>query len=585
MRSHLQQALRALEEDRPRHALEALLEGWRIKPHAGTADTIDRLSHALCRALPPLAETSTPEYHRRWLDLSLFERSVDVPRLLHGLHRPPLGQLLAQRVDRILALPPDPRIASGLVRMIDQPPATAQSLYPMWTRIFSSLRSLADVRGRPLLEHRLAQPKPEPRFWSMLYSRTRNLLKMLPEQDEMLLPEEQSLLSRIEDLLQQLEAASPMAEELLLDTSDVSLTPFRDALIHEIAAAPSDDGPRLVLSDQLTERGDPRGELIALQIRERTTPLNSAQSQRKERLLKQHSRSWLSPLDDVVSLESAVFQRGFLTRCEAHFERETQRSALIGHPLWSTVERLVTDEASLICHPTLKALRSVGGLDIASFTTLCRGDRPLPIAEVNPLELGEALRPRGWEAICSTTAFPELTHLGLTATQLTEPARVGELRWLTQGTLGRQLSTLELTLDEAEIEHDPFEGWLSFFHDFHALRRLTIQLLGHPTAHETRPYWRVQLDAREGQAPPALLLETLWPDELLWLEFQTAEDELLARYNAFIRHLFDGLGPESLERIHCRYIGTLHADRARQRLPELLVALPESLRGLVDSRW
>lgn len=36
------------------------------------------------------------------------------------------------------------------------------------------------------------------------------------------------------------------------------------ALFAEIVQAPHDDAPRLVYADWLLERGDPRGELIAL---------------------------------------------------------------------------------------------------------------------------------------------------------------------------------------------------------------------------------------------------------------------------------------------------------------------------------
>jgi uncharacterized protein (TIGR02996 family) len=46
-------------------------------------------------------------------------------------------------------------------------------------------------------------------------------------------------------------------------------------LLADVLARPQDDGPRLVLADWLAEQGDPRGELISLQIA-LATPLAGA---------------------------------------------------------------------------------------------------------------------------------------------------------------------------------------------------------------------------------------------------------------------------------------------------------------------
>jgi uncharacterized protein (TIGR02996 family) len=48
--------------------------------------------------------------------------------------------------------------------------------------------------------------------------------------------------------------------------------PAEAALLAAVRAAPDDDGPKLVYADWLIERGDPRGELVALEHRDRTIP-------------------------------------------------------------------------------------------------------------------------------------------------------------------------------------------------------------------------------------------------------------------------------------------------------------------------
>lgn len=57
-----------------------------------------------------------------------------------------------------------------------------------------------------------------------------------------------------------------------MHAEDIGKTPNAIALQQAIAAAPHDQMPQLVLADLLQDAGDPRGELIALDLYERTTP-------------------------------------------------------------------------------------------------------------------------------------------------------------------------------------------------------------------------------------------------------------------------------------------------------------------------
>ena len=57
-----------------------------------------------------------------------------------------------------------------------------------------------------------------------------------------------------------------------MEAEDIGKTPNAIALQQAIAAAPHDQMPQLVLADFLQDAGDPRGELIALDLFERTTP-------------------------------------------------------------------------------------------------------------------------------------------------------------------------------------------------------------------------------------------------------------------------------------------------------------------------
>ncbi len=62
------------------------------------------------------------------------------------------------------------------------------------------------------------------------------------------------------------------------------------ALLAAILAEPDDDAPRAVYADWLTERGDPRGEFITLQL---ATKQTAALKARADALLAKHKKAWV----------------------------------------------------------------------------------------------------------------------------------------------------------------------------------------------------------------------------------------------------------------------------------------------------
>ena len=72
-----------------------------------------------------------------------------------------------------------------------------------------------------------------------------------------------------------------------------------DQLFAECLAKPDDDAPRAVLADALLEREDPRGELIALQLR---PELGEAETKRVAALLRKHEKQWLGELHRITKL-------------------------------------------------------------------------------------------------------------------------------------------------------------------------------------------------------------------------------------------------------------------------------------------
>ncbi|MBX2797539.1 MAG: TIGR02996 domain-containing protein [Myxococcales bacterium] len=92
---------------------------------------------------------------------------------------------------------------------------------------------------------------------------------------------------------------------------------------------PSDVGKHLVYADWLTDRGDPRGELVHIQIQlegELSPERRGELSAREAKLLEEHGRHWLGPLAESLlgqeeeshySFRRHAFERGFLSSIEA----------------------------------------------------------------------------------------------------------------------------------------------------------------------------------------------------------------------------------------------------------------------------
>lgn len=112
------------------------------------------------------------------------------------------------------------------------------------------------------------------------------------------------------------------------------------ALWRAVYEAPDDDAPREVLSDFLQERADPRGEFIALQLREARGLASNEDIARAQALVKAHGKTWLGALRPIAS--RAELRRGFLHRLELQGSWASNAWGLLAHD-----ESLATVEALL----------------------------------------------------------------------------------------------------------------------------------------------------------------------------------------------------------------------------------------------
>jgi len=181
--------------------------------------------------------------------------------------------------------------------------------------------------------------------------------------------------------------------------------------VQEVRANPQDDMPRLIYADYLDEAGDPRGELIRVQVELASLPLGAAArlelEERQEALLDAYAEEWLSPL-------RALGAEGVSRRC---FER-----GLIERVVMTVKNFLVHGAELCVLAPALHRLELRQAKE--RIPQLC--DHPLP-PQITSLDLGCCgLRGAAFDGIWRAPWTVQLTELRLQINHL-EDEGIGNL--------------------------------------------------------------------------------------------------------------------------------------------------------------
>jgi uncharacterized protein (TIGR02996 family) len=118
-------------------------------------------------------------------------------------------------------------------------------------------------------------------------------------------------------------------------------------LYRQVWLHPDDDQLRLVLADALLAAGDPRGELIQMQLHP-----DVDYARRAMRLLQQHGLTWLGRLRGAVI--PLAYERGFLASCLVVDARE-----VLDCDEWSTVHTIELQDGveAFTLRPVMRSLR------------------------------------------------------------------------------------------------------------------------------------------------------------------------------------------------------------------------------------
>jgi uncharacterized protein (TIGR02996 family) len=373
-------AAAALERGDLAAALAALLDEWRASRDPAIADLIDRASELA--AIP--ADTITRGIRRyradKWRRMARRRDPRELPALLAAMTGSGSWPTLA-------GWPDDPRFAAKLVELV-----------PYWgpvdvARIADLLIRLRDRRGIPALREGRSR-------WDQVAT----AIEHAPWT-----PCDPELVAGM--------AAALAACRRARDDHDRFV---RDCL-ERVFANPDDNDERAVVGDMLLERGDPRGELIALQL----APPNRERVVRANALLATHRDRWLGPLRDAVS--RVRFRRGFLDACRVDGRAIEGRNWVRE---WATVRAIwlyndLPDQRFAEALPYAPSLRSLRGyVGERALRVLAAGTCP----RLYRLALDDTYDLRTFGAL---PGLPRLRHLELRNVRVAGPI-IGSALWQRQ---------------------------------------------------------------------------------------------------------------------------------------------------------
>jgi hypothetical protein len=285
-------------------ALELALQQWTAQRDGALGRAIVELGRRA--AGPARWPRNKPEKHAAFLErakqitpanLSVL---VDALTLSLEIHADHYGILMenyaaakyAPLLERLKALAAwkgrDPRVADALVELIERAPYSAYSAQGSRV-IYGPMVELIEHHGDAGHAQRLAALLAAPR--AKIEANRIYFAEGLPP---------------VIRSLERHAAPEPLAS---LERWLASVAPRAPSTSH----APPPAGAEAVHADVLLASGDPRGELIALQLREEQGA--TADVQRRIRsLIKKHQTEWLGALAPVV--KGIAWRRGYLDRCE-----------------------------------------------------------------------------------------------------------------------------------------------------------------------------------------------------------------------------------------------------------------------------
>jgi uncharacterized protein (TIGR02996 family) len=425
----LTKAARALSTGDYDTGLALLLAAWDETHARELADAIERVSARVTSQLPRVEGRTQREALAAWVDLARQKRPSDVGRLLAALvdvmaAGPP--HMAQPRLEEMLLWPPDPRVTAALLDALAGPIGS-------WTdrtyvRAVKALVRHGDAGWQERLDAALdirAQVHHGP---------IRARFARVESTWEKRVPGK----------------APPGVDEIstALATAPSPVTPKSDAaldgaaLLAAIYQDPADETQRLVYADHLSGLGDPRGELIVLQLDRAHGGGSPAKAAREKALLKAHGKEWLGGLAAEIVMVQTRWEGGFPAATVTKMYRLSQVEASVRRPEWATLRRIRFEGVALLSE-TMAGLEEVLGLTEAAARRMAELKTPPPRLHTVALTLEDKALSVDEPAVAAVLAVATLRRLTLYLDGPTKPTKQDVKRF--RAALGDRLDSLTLS--------------------------------------------------------------------------------------------------------------------------------------------
>jgi uncharacterized protein (TIGR02996 family) len=458
----------ALEAGAGATALRALIDGWRVCRTPELAELVERLSVRVAqgRSLPP-AKTQKQEL----LDWIERARQRD-PADLH---------LLIESFDRILARGHKQQIIACLTELAhwrDDPRIggrVAQWRYGN-ARVNAHERTLSKRFNQLVLA--CGDPRTLPRRHLQSRALPVELEARLTELGRSIEPESEPDATLDEVCTQLLELIAKAKLDPAADPKPRATGPkTREQLFEDVYADPSDETARMVIGDWLLSHGDPRGELISLQLRRLEHEPSREARARERALLAEYAMTWLGPLARLACKRGLVFERGFPVAVELMPISVRLVEAEQGHREWATLERVsfarrMRGSASIIS-AHMQAIRELEHVCDTGLLALATKHDTLPVEHVSYQPMNQwRWMGKGLAALRECEGLERLRSF-----QVLRELMAAETEWLWDTKLGRRLQTLHV---------ESRQGLVDWRHVPEHLQRLVL--------HRGESWWMLERD-------------------------------------------------------------------------------------------
>ena len=302
----------------------------------------------------------------------------------------------------------------------------------------------------------------------------------------------------------------------IADDDDIDPVLPDDARTIELRAAvwddPISDDARMVYADYLQDRGDPRGELVGLQVLRART--GEFVSEREKLLVRRIAPDCAQPLTPYL-VPGFELVRGFVARCMVN--DTPMPEAITWSPAWRTVDDLSTANYDLLSSPHVRATRAgVGGRQLV---LLVDHVRPLPfetVVGIAPLGLSQRgvwIEEGGWDSVMAVGALGMMHTLSVNPEMSGFGARL--IPAIMRSPLGGRLRQLDAYIEPQYAEP---QRWRDAF-DIAKLPLLTLRFVPVAPQRPRRAWFKpeVLVGLRRTTRQPHLLVQVddvLAPDNI-----------------------------------------------------------------------